>query len=315
MASDLLIPRSIKVRHESPNLAYITFEPLERGYGHTLGNALRRILYSSISGAAITEVQVDGVLHEFSTIPGMREDVVDLLLNLKNVALRIHDKDSARLKIVKKGPGVITAKDIEHDHTVEIFNKDHVIGHLSEGSEVSIFMKACMGRGYAPASTRTQLEYGEKAIGHLQLDASFSPIKRVAYVVENTRVEQRTDLDKLVIELETNGAIDPEEAIRTAATLLRDQLAVFIDLENKDEETKEEHEDSVDPILNQSLDVLELTVRSSNCLKAEGLNYISDLVQKTEVELLKTPNLGKKSLTEIKNVLSSRNLSLGMKLE
>ena len=315
MVNDLLIPRSIKVQRESANLAFITFEPLERGYGHTLGNALRRILYSSILGAAIVEVQIDGVLHEYSTINGLHEDVVDFLLNLKNVSLKIHGKDSARLKIVKKGPGVITAGDIEHDHTVEIFNKDHVIGHLSENSELSVFMKASVGRGYVPASTRNQFEYGEKAVGHLQLDASYSPVKRVTFTVENARVEQRTNLDKLVIELETNGAVDPEEAIRTAASLLMDQLGVFIDLKHKDDNTQIEAEDSIDPILTQPIEALELTVRSQNCVKNEGLIYVYQLVQKTEVELLKTPNLGRKSLNEIKDVLQARSLTLGMKLE
>ncbi len=315
MPRELLTPRSIRVQQVGPNIAHITFEPLERGYGHTLGNTLRRILLSSIPGSAIIEAQIDGVLHEYSTIEGVNEDVVEILLNLKGVALKIHGKENARLRLNKKGPGIITAGDIEYDHTVEIINPDHIIAHLSDKAEINIVMKAAVGRGYEPATTRINGDFGERAIGHLQLDALYSPIRRVSYNVERARVEQRTDLDKLVIELETNGAIDPEEAIRVAAKLLRDQLAVFIDLEHKDEEKAVEQVDHIDPVLLQPVDVLELTVRSANCLKAENIHLIGDLVQKTEVELLKTPNLGRKSLTEIKNVLAGRNLSLGMRLE
>lgn len=315
MTHEILIPRTIKVQRESANVARVTFEPLERGYGHTLGNTFRRILLSSIPGAAITTLQIDDVLHEFSTVPGAHQDVVDISLNLKDVALIIHGKESARLRICKKGPCVVTAGDIEHDHTVEIVNKDHVIANLAENAELNMLMKAVVGRGYEPASVRMQTEYGERTVGELHLDASYSPIRRVTYVVERARVEQRTDLDKLVIEIETNGTIDPEEAVRTAAKLLRDQLAVFIELEHKDEQSEVEQTDSIDPLLIQPVDVLELTVRSANCLKAENIHLIGDLVQKTEVELLKTPNLGKKSLTEIKNVLASRSLSLGMKID
>jgi len=315
MAREILIPRTIKVQHESANVARVTFEPLERGYGHTLGNTFRRILLSSVPGAAITQAQMDKVLHEFSTIPGVRQDVEEILLNLKDVALIIHGKETARLKISKKGPCVVTAADIEHDHTVDIVNKEHVIANLAENAELNILMKASVGRGYEPASVRAQHEYDEHVVGQLHLDASYSPIRRVTYTVERARVEQRTDLDKLVLEIETNGTIDPEEAVRIAAKLLRDQLAVFIELEHKDEQSEVEQTDSVDPLLMQPVDVLELTVRSANCLKAENIHLIGDLVQKTEVELLKTPNLGKKSLTEIKNVLASRSLSLGMKFE
>jgi DNA-directed RNA polymerase subunit alpha len=316
MSRELLTPRSIKVQQIGANTAHITFEPLEQGFGHTLGNTLRRILLSSILGSAITEVQIEGVLHEYSTIEGVNQDVVDILLNLKGVALRIHGKDHARLKISKTGPGVVTAGDITCDHTVEIINPEHVIAELSDKAELNMLMKATVGRGYEPATMRTSSDdLLEHEIGGLQIDASYSPIRRVSYNVERARVEQRTDLDKLVIELETNGTVDPEEAIRSAAKILRDQLAVFIDLEHRDEEKSTVQEDQVDPVLLQPVDVLELTVRSANCLKAENIHLIGDLVQKSEHELLKTPNLGKKSLTEIKNVLAGRNLSLGMRLE
>jgi DNA-directed RNA polymerase subunit alpha len=266
-------------------------------------------------GCAITEVQIDGVLHEYSTIEGVQEDVIEILLNLKDVAVVLNGKDEAELTLSKKEPGPVTAGDITLDHDVEICNPDHVICNVTGGSGVNLKLVVSRGRGYSPADSRGNEEDETRAIGRLQLDATFSPIRRVAYVVESARVEQRTDLDKLVLDLETNGTIDPEEAIRRAATILQQQLAVFVDLESEGEAEAVVEEDEVDPILLRPVDDLELTVRSANCLKAENIYYIGDLVQRTEVELLKTPNLGKKSLTEIKDVLASRGLSLGMRLD
>jgi DNA-directed RNA polymerase subunit alpha len=313
--NEFLTPRVITVDEKSATRALVTLEPLERGFGHTLGNALRRILLSSMPGCAITEVQIDGVLHEYSTIEGVQEDVIEILLNLKDVAVVLNGKDEAELTLSKKEPGPVTAGDISVDHDVEICNPDHLICNVTGGSGIHIKLVISRGRGYSPADSRGSDEDETRAIGRLQLDATFSPIRRVAYVVESARVEQRTDLDKLVLDLETNGTIDPEEAIRRAATILQQQLAVFVDLESEGEAEAVVEEDEVDPILLRPVDDLELTVRSANCLKAENIYYIGDLVQRTEVELLKTPNLGKKSLTEIKDVLASRGLSLGMRLD
>ena len=312
--NEFLTPKTIGVQQINETQAKVTLEPLERGFGHTLGNALRRILLSSMPGAAIVEAEIDGVLHEYSTIEGVQEDVINILLNLKGVSILMHEREEAVLSLTKQGPGAVTAGDIQLDHDVEVINKDHVIAHLSEGASISMKLKVSKGRGYEASDTRDDDEE-TKAIGRLQLDASYSPVHRVAYTVESARVEQRTDLDKLVIDLETNGTIDPEEAIRRAATILQQQLAVFVDLEKDNEPEPEELREEIDPILLRPVDDLELTVRSANCLKAENVYYIGDLVQRTEVELLKTPNLGKKSLTEIKDVLASKGLSLGMRLE
>ena len=313
--NEFLTPRVINVDEKTNTRAQVTLEPLERGFGHTLGNALRRILLSSMPGCAITEVEIDGVLHEYSAIEGVQEDVIEILLNLKGVALVMNGKDEAELTLTKKGSGAVTAGDIQVDHDIEIRNPDHVICNLNDKSEISMKLTIARGRGYSPADSRENPEEETRSIGRLQLDATFSPIHRVSYVVEAARVEQRTDLDKLVLDLETNGTIDPEEAIRRAATILQQQLAVFVDLESDSESESVIEEDEVDPILLRPVDDLELTVRSANCLKAENIYYIGDLVQRTEVELLKTPNLGKKSLTEIKDVLASRGLSLGMRLD
>ncbi len=313
--NEFLTPRVINVDEKSETRAKVTLEPLERGFGHTLGNALRRILLSSMPGCAITEVDIDGVDHEYTTMEGVQEDVIEILLNLKGIALVLHGKDLAELTLDKKGPGVVTAGDIQVDHEVEVRNPEHVICHLNGKSEIKMHLTAARGRGYSPADSRENPEDETRAIGRLQLDATYSPVHRVSYVVDAARVEQRTDLDKLVLDLETNGTIDPEEAIRRAATILQQQLAVFVDLESEKQEEAVEEEDEVDPILLRPVDDLELTVRSANCLKAENIYYIGDLVQRTEVELLKTPNLGKKSLTEIKDVLATRGLSLGMRLE
>ncbi|NJO16555.1 MAG: DNA-directed RNA polymerase subunit alpha [Thioploca sp.] len=312
---ELLKPRIVDVKHVNDTIAKITLEPLDRGFGYTLGNALRRVLLSSLPGAAVVEIMIDGVLHEYTTIEGVQEDVTDILLNLKGLAIRMYGRTEANLRLSKKGPGVVCASDISLDHDVEIINPAHVIAHLTQSGELNMILKIMLGRGYQPVSQRGQEDESSAPIGTLKLDASFSPISRVAYKVESARVEQRTDLDKLIIELETNGTIDPESAIRQAATILQNQLSVIVDLEgNVETETTAEKND-IDPILLRPVDELELTVRSANCLKAESIYYIGDLIQKTENELLKTPNLGKKSLTEIKDVLASRGLSLGMRLE
>jgi DNA-directed RNA polymerase subunit alpha len=298
----LLKPRSIDVQQLSPVHARVVMEPFERGYGHTLGNALRRILLSSMEGVAPTEVSIEGVLHEYSTLDGVREDVVDVLLNLKGVVLKMHNRREATLTLSRNGEGVVTARDIETTHDVEIVNPDHVIAHIAPG-------------GYVPANQR-EIARENRAIGQIMLDASFSPVRRVSYSVESARVEQRTDLDKLILDIETNGAIDnAEEAVRTAARILMEQLSVFADLEGTPLSAEAPKQTTVDPVLVRPVDDLELTVRSANCLKAENIYYIGDLIQRTETELLKTPNLGRKSLNEIKEVLASRGLTLGMKLE
>lgn len=313
---DFLTPREIAVEAISPFHAKITLEPLERGFGHTLGNTLRRILLSSMPGAAIVEVKIDGVLHEYSAISGVQEDVVEILLNLKGVAIRLHGRQDVTLKLNKKGPGPVIAGDIEPEHDVEIVNPNHVIAHLNESGSLNMTLKVMLGRGYQPAVVRNRKAEGKTTIGALHIDASFSPVRRVAYTVENARVEQRTDLDKLVIDLETNGTLDPEEAIRRSATILQQQLAAFVDLQSAPlVQEKSSHEDSVNPIFYRPVDDLELTVRSANCLKAENIFFIGDLVQRTEGDLLKTPNLGKKSLTEIKNVLAAHGLALGTKID
>ncbi len=314
LTAEFLKPRLVDVQSMDKTHAKITLEPLERGFGYTLGNALRRILLSSMPGCAVTEVKIDGVLHEYSTMEGVQEDVIDILLNLKNLALRMHARDQALLRISKKGPGVVTAADIQLEHDIEIVDPDHIIAHLSKDGKLDMELTVTRGRGYEPVDAR-KIPEDAKIIGVMQLDASYSPIQRVSYEVENARVEQRTDLDKLILDIETNGAIDPEEAVRRAATILHEQISVFVNLEETAAETPAQDEPEVDPLLLRPVDDLELTVRSANCLKAENIYYIGDLIQRTEVELLKTPNLGKKSLTEIKDVLAMRGLSLGMKLE
>ncbi len=310
----LLKPRIIDVQTLSPVHARVVMEPFERGYGHTLGNALRRILLSSMPGAAPTEVSIEGVLHEYSTLDGVREDVVDILLNMKGVVLKMHNRSDATLRLSKEGEGVVTAGDIETTHDVEIINPDHVIAHVAPGGKLDMQIRVETGRGYVPANARPSAKENT-GIGRILMDASFSPVRRVSYQVESARVEQRTDLDKLVIDIETNGAVDPEESIRYAARILMEQLSVFADLEGTPVSVEAPKAAAVDPILLRPVDDLELTVRSANCLKAENIYYIGDLIQRTENELLKTPNLGRKSLNEIKEVLASRGLTLGMKLE
>ncbi|MDP2561988.1 DNA-directed RNA polymerase subunit alpha [Psychrobium sp. 1_MG-2023] len=313
--TEFLKPRLVDIEQVSATRSKVILEPLERGFGHTLGNALRRILLSSMPGCAVTEVEIDGVLHEYSSKEGVQEDVLEILLNLKGLSIKLEGKTEAMLTLTKSGAGPVTAGDITHDGDVEIVNPEHVICHLTNDGEVNMRIKVEMGRGYEAATARQSDEDEERPIGRLLVDSSYSPVVRIAYNVESARVEQRTDLDKLVIDMTTNGTLDPEEAIRRASTILAEQLDAFVDLRDVTEPEEKEEKPEFDPILLRPVDDLELTVRSANCLKAEAIHYIGDLVQRTEVELLKTPNLGKKSLTEIKDVLASRGLSLGMRLE
>jgi len=310
-----LTPKNIQVQAISPTHSKIILEPLERGFGYTLGNALRRILLSSMPGAAIVEAQVENVLHEYSSVEGLREDMVDVLLNLKGVAIKLEGRDEVVLTLNKKGSGPVLAGDITPEHDVEIMNPEHVIANLTGDGEINMKLKVSLGRGYQPASVRQSHLEESKPVGALYLDASFSPVLRVSYSVDNARVEKRTDLDKLIIELETNGTLDPEEAIRRSATILQHQLATFVELQHEESLHLEDQAEQIDPILLRPVDDLELTVRAANCLKAENIYYIGDLVQRIENDLLKTPNLGKKSLMEIKSVLSQRGLSLGMHIE
>jgi len=312
--ANLIKPRLVDVTPVTKNNARIVIEPLERGYGHTLGNALRRVLLSSIPGCAVTSVSIQGVDHEYSSIDGVREDVLDILLNLKNLAIKVHEGHETTLHLKRKGPGKVTAADISVSHVAEVVNPDLEIANLTDSAELDITLHVQRGRGYQPVSTR--VPHGDNVdVGSLQLDASFSPIKRVSYIVESARVEQRTDLDKLVIEIETNGTVEPEEAVRQAAAILNDHLSVFIALKGEDGPGITEDRPDFDPLLMRPVDDLELTVRSANCLKAENIFYIGDLILRTENDLLKTPNLGKKSLTEIKDILATKGLSLGMRLE
>lgn len=313
--ADFLTPQVIQVEEFDKCHSKVVLEPLERGFGHTLGNALRRILLSSMPGCAVEEVEIDGVVHEYSTIEGVQEDVIEMILNLKGLAVILNGKEEVVLNLNKSGKGPVTAGDITLEQDVEIVNPEHLICNLNENGAINMHIKIGVGRGYVPADARIDADEDTRAVGKLMLDASYTPVNRVTYAVENARVEQRTDLDKLILELETNGTIDPEEAIRQAATILQHQLGVFVDLQNDAIKEPEEQEDKIDPILLRPVDDLELTVRSANCLKAENIYYIGDLIQRTEVELLKTPNLGKKSLTEIKDVLASKGLSLGLRLE
>ncbi len=312
--NDFLKPRIIEVQRISSTQAKVVMEPFERGYGHTLGNALRRILLSSMPGFAPTEVKIAGVLHEYSSIDGVQEDVVEILLNLKGLVLKLHNSSEAVLTLKKEGAGVVTAGDIVVSADTEVINPSHVIAQLTAGGKLDMEIKIERGRGYVSAISRQT--YGEtRAVGYIALDASFSPVHRVSYAVESARVEQRTDLDKLIIDIETNGAIDPEEAIRYAARILVEQFSVFAALEGTPTQIEKPQAPKVDPMLLRPVDDLELTPRSSNCLKAQSIHYIGDLIQYTENDLLRTPNLGRKSLNEIKQVLAEHGLSLGMKLE
>lgn len=313
---EFLTLREIDVQNISPFHSKVTLEPFDSGFGHTVGTTLRRILLSSMPGAAIVEAKIDGVLHEYSSIPGVQEDVIEILLNLKNVAIKLHGREEVTLNLRKKGPGAVTAGDIELEHDVQVINPELVIAHLNESGELNMTLKVVLGRGYQSASSRNRdAEDTKTGIGVLKLDASFSPVRRVAYTVESARVEQRTNLDKLIIDLETNGTLDPEEAIRRSATILQQMLSPFVDMRSSPMMKESSDTQSINPVFLRPVDDLELTVRSANCLKAESIFYIGDLVQRSENDLLKTPNLGKKSLTEIKNVLASHGLSLGTRLD
>lgn len=316
MQNSLLKPRIIEVKAITANHAKITMEPFERGYGHTLGNALRRVLLSTMVGYAPTEVTIAGVVHEYSSLDGVQEDVVDILLNLKGVIFKVYNREEVILTLNKETKGAVLASDISLSHDVELINPNHVIANLTVSGKLNMHIKVEKGRGYVPGNIRHLTEDTNKTIGKIILDASFSPVYRVSYSVESARVKQRTDLDKLIINIETNGVISPEEAIRQSARVLVDQLTVFAALESTEITADVPlRTPQIDPILLRPVDDLELTVRSANCLKAENIYYIGDLIQRTENELLKTPNLGRKSLNEIKEVLASRNLTLNTKLE
>lgn len=313
---DLLKPRSVHLENLSPLHARVVLEPFERGFGHTLGNALRRVLLSSMYGYAITEVTIAGVQHEYQALEGAREDVVEILLNLKGVVLVLKNIQETTLTLKKKGPGVVTAADIEINADVEIINPDHVIANLNDGANLEMELMVKGGRGYVPAGLAHEI--AQTGTGRkLNLDASFSPIRRVSFMVENARVEQRTDLDRLVIDIETNGAIEPDAAVCRAASILMDQLSSFAEVSAGAPKTMlpATTASSVDPILTKTVDDLEFTSRSANSLKAEGIIYVGDLIQRSEIDLLKTPNLGRKSLNEIKAVLQQYGLMLGMKLD
>ena len=312
--NNLLKPRIVNIENVSLNNTRVTLEPLERGFGHTLGSALRRILLSSIVGSSVTEVSIDVVQHEYSTIEGIQEDVIDIMLNLKVISFKMNGNTSTSLSLSKTEVGPVLASDIELKNDIEIINPNHVIANITkDGASINMQIVVNEGIGYSSANQRK--DDANRNVGSLLIDASYSPIKKVAYKVDSARVEQRTDLDKLIIELETDGTIDPEECIREAATILHDQVSVFVDLKAIEEKEQKVEEAEIDPNLLRPVDDLELTVRSANCLKAENVYYIGDLIQRSENELLKTPNLGKKSLTEIKDILGTYGLSLGMKLD
>ena len=309
---DLLVPTEIQVDDISPTLSKVTLEPLERGFGHTLGNALRRILLSSMPGAAITDVVIDGISHEYSTIEGVREDVIDILLNLKELPVKVIEGNAAEITLDVTGPCDVTAASFEVPGNVELVDQDFHVASIVDKVNLKMTLVVKTGRGYEPADLRDDEDI---VVGGLKIDASYSPVKRVSYNVDNARFEKRTDLDKLLIELETDGTLDPKMAIEHSATILQQQLAAFVDLDAIAEQEAKKEQNDFDPLLLRSIEELELTVRSTNCLKAESIFLIGDLIHKTEFDLLKTPNLGKKSLNEIKDVLASKELSLGMNVE
>ena len=309
---DLLVPTEIQVENVSDTVSKVTLEPLERGFGHTLGNALRRILLSSMPGAAVTDVVIDGISHEYSTIEGVREDVIDILLNLKDMPVKLIEGNEAELKLSVDGPCEVTSSSFEAPGNVELTDADHHVVSLVDKIKLNMSVFVRTGRGYEPADIRDD---ENNTVGGLKVDASFSPVKRVSYSVENARFEKRTDLDKLILELETDGTIDAKMAIEHSATIMQQQLAAFVDLEAIAEQEAKKEQNNFDPLLLRSIEELELTVRSTNCLKAESIFLIGDLIQRSEFDLLKTPNLGKKSLNEIKDVLASKGLSLGMVLD
>ena len=310
--TNLLTPDSISIQKLTDHHYQITLEPLERGYGHTLGNALRRILLSSIPGYAIVAAKIEGIVHEYSTLSGVQEDVLNILLNLKGIAFKMQGRSEATLHLHKRTEGPVYASDITLGADITVVNPHHIIAHLTATGELHMTLKVAEGIGYQPITPR-QPGDNEKVIGLLPLDASFSPVKRVMYEVSNARVERRTDLDKLMIDIETNGALDPEQAVCQAASILQHQLTAFVNLKSTKVLTPQQQPDDTDPILLEPVDGLELTVRSANCLKAENIYSIGDLIQRSEMDLLKTPNLGKKSLSEIKAVLANLGLSLHQK--
>ncbi len=312
---DILRPHALEYKALGPNVGQLSLEPLDRGFGHTLGNALRRVLLSSMAGCAVTQVEIEGVLHEYTTIPGIQEDVTDILLNLKGLAVNLHGVNERTVRIHKQGPGVVTAADIEGGPDFSVVNPDHHIATLSADASLTMHLTISRGRGYVPANQREAGSEDANVIGCLRVDASFSPIRRVAFDVQRARVEQRTDLDRLNLVVETNGTISPEDAVNQAADILREQLNVFVGGERPRLEGAAVSSSSHDPVLLNPVDDLDLTVRSLNCLKAESIYRIGDLIQRTEVELLKTPNLGRKSLTEIKEALAMRGMSLGARLD
>ena len=309
---DLLVPTEIQVDDITPNLSKVTLEPLERGFGHTLGNALRRILLSSMPGAAVTDVVIDGITHEYSTIEGVREDVIDILLNIKEMPVKVIEGDTAEIVLDVTGPCDVLASSFEVPGNVELVDQDFHVASIIDKVNLKMTLTVKTGRGYEPADLRDD---EERIVGGLRVDASFSPVKRVSYTVDNARFEKRTDLDKLLIELETDGTVDPKMAIEHAATIFQQQLSAFVDLDAIAEQEAKKDQNDFDPLLLRSIEELELTVRSTNCLKAESIFLIGDLIHRSEFDLLKTPNLGKKSLNEIKDVLASKNLSLGMTVE
>lgn len=316
--NEMLTPSVLKVQGLGYNHSRIVLEPLERGYADTIGNALRRILLASMPGWAVTEVSIDGVPHEYFVIENIEEDVVQIILNLKQLAIKIVSGQETMLAINKVGPCVVTAGDIQLGLGQEIMNPDLVIATLNENAKLNMTFKVEKGIGFHTSDNYRSIyddESTHKTVGAIKVDNSYSPVIKVAYYVDSTRVENRTNLDKLTIDLQTNGTIDPEEAIRISASILQRQLHAFVDMKFEESRLDNKERNDFDPILLRPVDDLELTVRSANCLKAEHINFIGDLVQKSENELLKTPNLGKKSLTEIKDVLAIRSLSLGMKLE
>lgn len=309
----LIKPANLNVTssRDDTRLATVIADPLERGFGLTLGNALRRILLSSLQGAAVTAVQIDGVLHEFSSIPGVREDVTDIVLNVKAMALRMHGEGPKKMRLSVQGPCEVTAGMIETGHDIEVMNPDHVLCTLDAGAPLNIEFTVDLGKGYRPAA---QNRPDDAPIGLIPVDSIFSPVRKVSYKVDNTRVGQVTDYDKLSLTIETNGSISPEDALALAARIMQDQLQVFINFEEP--EVKEDDNAAAELPFNRNLlrkvDELELSVRSANCLKNDNIVYIGDLVLKTESEMLRTPNFGRKSLNEIKEVLTGMGLSLGM---
>ncbi|OJX80027.1 DNA-directed RNA polymerase subunit alpha [Magnetospirillum sp. 64-120] len=312
---ELIKPSKLQVEPgaDVARVATVVAEPLERGFGMTLGNSLRRVLLSSLQGAAVTAIQIEGVLHEFSSVPGVREDVTDIILNIKNLGLRMHGEGPKRMQLRATGPGEVKAGMIEAGHDIEIMDPDLVLCTLDQGAKLNIEFTVETGKGYVPASqNRTE----DSPIGLIPIDAIFSPVKKVAYKVENTRVGQVTDYDKLSMVVETNGAVSPDDAVALAARILQDQLQLFINFDEPTHVVEEEKKDELpfNKNLLRKVDELELSVRSANCLKNDNIIYIGDLVQKTEAEMLRTPNFGRKSLNEIKEVLSHMGLHLGMEI-